>query len=44
MKENGWILDENKGVDIGWEQMSCFLMKIKGWILDESKWVDIGWK
>jgi hypothetical protein len=44
MKANGWILDENKGANIGWKQMGGFWKKIKGWIVDESKWVAFGWK
>jgi hypothetical protein len=49
MKANGWILDENKGVDIGRKQTSGFWMKKGGywmkenrWILDEKKGMDIG--
>ncbi len=49
MKENGWILDKNKGVDIGWKKMCGSRMKVKGCKLDESKmggfWIKIkGWK
>jgi hypothetical protein len=30
MKANGWILDENKGVDIGQKQMGGYWMENKG--------------